>query len=573
MKDQDLLKALVDAGVLSRELADKLAQEAQAAKRSAEQLIYERRLADEAEVVKVKAKLLAIPFKKVNPDDVTPDLLQLIPLETTSTYKIIPLARSADTLIVGALNPDDLNVKEAIRFIGKELKLNVGVYLVTPSDINTVLKKHSGFKDEVQAALKAVAPKKGTASRAIKLETEVAVAEESPVIKIVTAMLKDAVSGNASDVHIEPQRDRLRVRFRLDGVLQETSALPIELQQPIISRVKILSNLKIDETRIPQDGRFRALLLDREIDFRVSTFPTPHGEKIAIRVLDPSVGLRSLEDIGLWERNAKLLKEAIAKPYGMILITGPTGSGKTTTLYSLMQILNKDSVNIVSLEDPVEYSISGVNQSQIRPEIGYDFGSGLREILRQDPDVIMVGEVRDKETASLGVHAALTGHIVLTTLHTNNAVTAIPRLIDLDVQPFLLPSALNIMAAQRLVGELCPNCKKAVTPPPPILSVIKKEIEKLPADARGKYKEPYKIWQAPGCSVCKNKGTIGRLAIFEAFKMTPELAEIINTGITENKLWQEARRQGMVTLRQDAIMKALDGRISMEEVLRETEEC
>lgn len=349
--------------------------------------------------------------------------------------------------------------------------------------------------------------------------------------------------------------------------------MPIELHQPIISRVKVLSNLKIDENRIPQDGRFRTVLFGRDIDYRVSTFPTPVGEKAAIRVLDPTVGLKGLEELGLVGRNYEVVKESIRKPYGMILLTGPTGSGKTTTLYAIMQILNKEGVNIVSLEDPVEYFIDGLNQSQVRPEIGYDFASGLRQILRQDPDVIMVGEIRDNETADLGIHAALTGHIVLSTLHTNNAVGVVPRLINMGVEQFLLPSSLNLMLAQRLVPRLCQKCKKSEKAPEKIQEILKKEIEELPQEIANKWKSSigkFEVYHAPGCPACKGKGVSGRVALFEILKMTQSLEAIINANPTEHQILEESRRQGMISLRQDGVLKALEGLISMEEVLRET---
>ena len=366
----------------------------------------------------------------------------------------------------------------------------------------------------------------------------------------------------------------MRIRFRVDGVLQEITSLPIELHLPIVSRVKILSNLQIDESRVPQDGRFRTVIFGRDIDFRVSTFPTPVGEKVAIRVLDPTIGLKSVDNLGLVGKTAEMVGEAIKKPFGMVLVTGPTASGKTTTIYALLQILNKDDINILSLEDPVEYFIDGVNQSQVKPEIGYTFASGLRQILRQDPDVIMVGEIRDNETAELAVHAALTGQIVIATLHTNNAVGAIPRLVDMKVEPFLLPAALNLMISQRLVRRLCEKCREEVSPAPEVAKIIDDELGKLPAELRAKikYRAPYKVFHSRGCEACHGKGVIGRLAIFEAFSMTRELEEIVNVSPAEGKIKDEAERQGMVTLRQDGILKALQGMIPIEEVLRETKE-
>jgi type IV pilus assembly protein PilB len=504
----------------------------------------------------------------VQANSLSADALRLIPEEAAAHYQTIPLARQGSMLVVGMVHPDDPRAQEALRFIAKENKVSLGVYLITPTDFEAAMRAYAPFSASVQSAVREAGSLKGktgigpASERKVKLEEAIAVNEDAPVIKIVSSALKEAVAAGASDIHIEPQRDRLRIRMRLDGRLSEAAHMPLEFHQPIISRVKILANLKIDETRIPQDGRFRTVLFGRDIDYRVSTFPTPQGEKVAIRVLDPETGLKKFDDLGLVGRNAALVKSALAEPFGMALISGPTGSGKTTTLYALMRGLNTDGVNIVSLEDPVEYTIDGVNQSQVRPEIGYDFASGLREILRQDPDVIMVGEIRDSETAVLGVQAALTGHIVLSTLHTNNAVGVVPRLIDMGVEPFLLPSALNLMISQRLVGRLCPACKEKIKLNAEMQAMFEKELGK----------GDYAAYQARGCAQCRNKGVAGRIALFEILEMTPALADIIQSDPAENKIIAEAKRQGMITLRQDGLAKAAHGLVSVEEVLRETSE-
>jgi type IV pilus assembly protein PilB len=371
----------------------------------------------------------------------------------------------------------------------------------------------------------------------------------------------------------------LQIRFRIDGDLHKVAELPVSLSKTVISRVKVLSRLRLDETRIPQDGRFGTIIFGRDIDFRVASFPTPSGEKIAIRVLDSTKGVKSVEELDLGEYNSDVLQKAIENPYGMILITGPTGSGKTTTLYAIMNKLNTEKVNIVTLENPVEYFMPGINQSQVMPEIGYTFSSGLRQILRQDPDIVMVGEIRDKETAGLAVNAALTGHLMLSTLHTNNSVGVVPRLVDLGVPSFLLSSALNLMLAQRLVVGLCPKCRVEMETSSETQKIIDEEIEKLPDDlkqkVKAKHKKPYKVYKPEpneNCEVCGGKGTVGRVAIFEIFNMTRELGDVISGGFTENELWKEADRQGMITLRQDGILKALDGKVFIEEILRETEE-
>ncbi len=573
MNDKLLLKTLVSRGVIQQDVAERAERDALVMQKSAEDILHERLLADDKAVAKVKSELLGVPTAALDPEKLTDDLKGIVTEETARNYRVVPISRTKDMLVVGMVRPDDPKAQDALRFIAKKLGVNLGVYLVALGDYDTVMRKYSPYKSEIEAAL-GVVTKGGkaasAATRVIELEEGVAVAEEAPVIKIVASTLKEAIEVRASDIHIEPTRSRLRIRLRIDGDLQEVSSLPIELHQPIISRIKVLSDLKIDERRVPQDGRFRAVVFGRDIDFRVSTFPTPAGEKAAIRVLDPTVGLKGMENLGLSDYNLKIIQEGLDKPFGMILITGPTGSGKTTTLYALLARQNKDDVNVISLEDPVEYYIEGINQSQVRPEIGYDFASGLRQILRQDPDVIMVGEIRDNETAGLAVHAALTGHIVLSTLHTNNAIGVIPRLIDMKVDSFLLPPSLNLMASQRLISRLCPDCKKPEAPAPSLEAVLKKEYENLPANLKERVKQPLQIWHGQGCATCKGKGILGRIALFEVLRMTPELSEIIATGFTEKKLGEEARRQGMITLRQDGMVKALSGEVPVEEVLRET---
>lgn len=581
MTDQELLKELVKRQLLKQSLAERILKDAELLKRSAEEMLYSERLLDEEEIAKVKSELLGAPFKRIDPDLIPDDVLNIIPKEISQNYRLVPLEKRKDMLVVGMLRPDDLRAQEALKFIAKREKLNLGVYIITPSVLGSVWRRYTPYKTEIEMAVKDLRVKSEGEGGVVALEEGARTVEDAPIIKIVASTLRQAVEILASDIHIEPQRSRLRIRFRIDGKLQEAASLPLSLSQPIISRVKVLARLRLDENRIPQDGRFRTIVSGRDIDYRVSTFPTPTGEKAAIRVLDPRTGLKSFSELGLSDYNFKILDETIKAPYGMILLTGPTGSGKTTTLYAVMQKLNSDNINIVSLEDPVEYFIDGVNQSQVKPDIGYDFASGLRQILRQDPDVILVGEIRDKETASLAVNAALTGHLMLSTLHTNNSVGVIPRLIDLGVPAFILPSALKLMVAQRLISQLCPDCRKEEKAPPELQKLIREELEKLPNQEQ-KFIQKFegnqnmlKIYHRSGrenCSTCKGRGIVGRIAIFEIFKMTEELGEIINAGFTENKLWEEAKRQGMITLRQDGIIKALEGKVLIEEVLRETEE-
>ena len=580
MKNKDLIQALVDLHFISSEEAEKVLRETESLGRSVEELLYTRNLVPETEVAKAKSRLLKVPFKKIDPESVSENIAKLIPLDTARSYQMVPLSRSVDLLVVGMVHPDNVAAQEALKFLAKQEKTSLGVYLVTPSDVAAVLKRFSPYASEIQGALAALKamPGEGASSfqKIVKLEeglTAGAGASEAPIIRIVASLFREAVNREASDIHIEPMRTKTRIRLRIDGDLHEFLALPPELGQLLVSRVKVLANMKLDETRIPQDGRFRTIIFEKEIDFRVAIFPTPNGEKVALRVLDSAVGLRSLEEIGVTGKNLDLLKFGIAKPFGMVLLTGPTGSGKTTTLYALMRILNREEVNILSLEDPVEYTIEGVNESRVKPEIGYDFATGLRQILRQDPDILMVGEIRDTETAGLAVNAALTGHIVLSTLHTNNAIGVIPRLIDMGVAKFLLPSALNLMAAQRLVSRLCDRCRKPIEPVAEVADAIRREIGRLPTGTAKELKEPYHVYQAPGCNVCRGKGVRGRIALFEVFVMTRELADIVVTSsFNESQLVAETKRQEMLTLRQDGILKALAGLVRIEEVFRETEE-
>jgi len=532
-----------------------------------------------------------ITLKKNSPDSsgldlrdrvIPSEVLEYVSEEAATFYQIMPVGKSGEILEMGMVDPDDLRAKEALRFILKKNNLKAKVQKISPADFREALKQYRSLHGEVEGALrkleKELSEKGGISGEKEEIGEQGddgvfrRMMAEAPITKIVATILRHAQEGRASDIHIEPGDGQLRVRFRVDGVLHTSLLLPEAIQNAVISRVKILADLKIDETRVPQDGRFHSKIGGRKIDFRVSTLPTSFGEKAVLRLLDASSGIMDLETLGLWGRNLRLVQEEIRKPFGLILLTGPTGSGKTTTLYAIMKILNQEVVNIISLEDPIEYFIDGVNQSQIRPEIGYTFASGLRSILRQDPNVIMVGEIRDEETADLSIHASLTGHIVLSTLHTNNAVGVIPRLADMGVEPFLMPSALSLSIAQRLVKKLCPICKREVETPEKIKKMIEREFAEIPESSREEARIPQEIksFESPGCKECGGKGTKGRLALFEVLAMTPELEKIIVEDFTEAKIEQEARRQGMISMRQDGFMKVVRGDISVQEVIRVT---
>lgn len=501
---------------------------------------------------------------------IPPDVLILISEEAARYYKMIPLLLAGNVLDVGLVNPDDVKAQEALNFLASRNGLVAQVFKITEDDWSSLIKQYAGLGEEVGEALEGLRKELAEEKEKISLlETTAQKDQTAPIIRMVEAILRHGIESRASDIHIEPTMKKLRVRYRLDGSLVTVVVLPVEISPSVIARIKILSNLQIDETRRPQDGRFTTKLGEKDIDFRVAVLPTSRGEKVALRILDPTIGLKTLPELGIVGRNLEVIERGIKKPFGMILMTGPTGSGKSTTIYGILQILNTDNVNIVSLEDPVEYYIDGVNQSQIRPELGYTFATGLRQILRQDPNIIVVGEMRDSETAMLAVQSALTGHLVLSTLHTNDAIGVIPRLIDMGVEPFLLPSALSVVLAQRLVKKLCPDCKKEIEPPEAVKKIILNSINSMPEINRSKIKnDNIKIYKPQGCNKCNNKGTKGRIAVFEVLEMTPELEEIIISGPTESKILAEAKRQGMIKMFEDGVLKVLDGTIGFEELIR-----
>jgi type IV pilus assembly protein PilB len=541
-----------------------------------EDYILRQQIIKEEDFYRLKSQFLKIPFQSLVGKTISLDVLKLIPVEAAQHYKFVPIAidPKKGILDAGILNPEDVEAREALKFIAHRNNLSPRVYLISQSDFSEVIKQYTSLKSEVKKALAELEQelkegKKITIKKPEEREKIEKIAEEAPITRMVATIINHAIEERASDIHIEPVEKSLQVRFRIDGLLYTSLSLPIKIHSAIISRIKILSNLKIDETRIPQDGRFFTTVGKKKIDFRVSTFPTYFGEKVVIRILDPTIGLRSLADLGLEGRNLRVLTEAIQKSYGLILLTGPTGSGKTTTLYSILNILNKEDVNIVSLEDPIEYNVEGVNQSQIRPEIGYTFATGLRHILRQDPDKIMVGEIRDGETAALAIHAALTGHLVLSTLHTNNALGVIPRLIDMGVDPYLIPPTLILAIGQRLVKRLCPDSKESLALSPKIQKIIETETKNIKKkDSKISFKEPYKLYRPKPSPTCL-KGTRGRIAVYEMLYMTPELEQVILKEPSEAKIGEEAERQGMFTMLQDGLTKALNGIVSFEEVLEE----
>jgi type IV pilus assembly protein PilB len=520
-----------------------------------------------------------IPARGLGDEKIPYDVLRYIPEESAEHYKIAPLAVVDGILEVGMVDPDDIRAVDALNFIARPSGMPFKVFRINEPDFERVLGMYRGLGGEVERAVSDLQSEQRETKRpaepqtaSIDLADPVLVAagaskpviqEDAPTIKIVSTILRYAVDGKASDVHIEPMPSGVRVRYRVDGELHTSVVLPLNTHRALVARVKVLASIRLDEQRKPQDGRFSATIDERQIDFRVSTFPSYNGEKVVIRILDREQGFIPLDKIGLDPRNLALLKQAIQRPHGLILVSGPTGSGKSTTLYSLLTEMDREHKNILSLEDPIEYYVDGVIQSQVRPEIGYTFATGLRTTLRQDPDIIMVGEIRDGETAKLAVQAALTGHLVLSTIHTNDAVGTIPRLIDMGVEPYLIPPVLIASVAQRLVRTFCEGSGKEVELSASERKSIESQLESLPAQHRFKIpKSAYEPTPTPTCPT----GLRGRIAVFEVLEMSPEIERIILDNPVDSKLWAAARAQGMRTMQEDAMMKAFAKQIPYSEV-------
>jgi len=569
-----LIQQLLKKGVIDKTQATALEYESKTSETREEEVILKDHIITEDVLFGMKSETLRIPLKTISSEDVKLKVLETIHEESAKYYKMIPLDLQDHRLEIGMVYPEDLKAREALEFLARQSNFTYKVFLITLSNFNSLLKKYRNLKKEVTRALEELETELGEEEIEMKADQVERVAEEAPISKVVAVILRHAVDGNASDIHIEPGRDKLRVRFRLDGILHSSIFLPMKILPAIAARIKILSNLKIDESRIPQDGRFSAKIADRSVDFRVSTLPTTLGEKVVMRILDPSQRKIDFETLGITGRNLEALNRGLKKSYGMILATGPTGSGKTTTLYAVLAIFNTGEENIMTLEDPVEYHMDGANQSQVKPEIGFTFSNGLRALLRQDPDIIMVGEIRDEETASLAVHAALTGHVVLSTLHTSNTVGVIPRLIDMGVQKFLLPSSLSLAIAQRLVRKLCPYCRKKTKANEETKKTILEELRKMPASSKKgiKIEGDIYVYEPQGCKRCNSIGYLGRTGIYEVLEMNKDLEEIIISEPSESKISEEARKQDMITMKQDGILKVLKGESSFEEVIRVAEE-
>ncbi len=561
---------LVSLKFLSAETVHKLEAQASQAGVSLDEVVANSGLVTESDLLRARSMFYKIPTVDLTAVKIDEKTLRFLPKEIAENYRMVAFDQQGDMMSIAMIHPTNLKGREATEFLARNLGMKVRYFLTSISALKQSLKGYGNLSKEVESALD-VAEKRMTAQNESKeeaMDESEEVIRSAPVSKIISVIMRHAIEGKASDIHIEPYGKESRVRYRIDGDLHTSLTLPVYLHPSLVSRVKVLANLKLDETRVPQDGRIRFSLPDRDVDFRVSIFPLSDSEKVVMRILETSQGAPTLDELGFMGAQRIILEKAIQKPHGMLLITGPTGSGKSTTLFSSMSTLNTDDINISTLEDPVEYRILGANQSQVHPEVGYTFATGLRAILRQDPDVIMVGEIRDSETAELAVHAALTGHVVMSTLHTNDAVGAIPRFLDLHVQSFLLASTLNAVLAQRLVRKICEHCKQQSQLTSQLLQEIEEEVSKIPKGVSypGASLDSLQFFKGVGCNRCAGLGYKGRTTIVEAIDVTAELGQIIAEGAQFEKVQAELMRQNFISMRQEGILKALLGMTTIEEV-------
>lgn len=559
-----ILAQLVQNGVLTNEQAETYEIDSLRKNTPIDVYLLQDAKLNKTSVLSAIASIANVPYVDLSLQPIDPRATSLVSEVVAKKYHALAYKfdPEADELYVACSDPTNTDMSEFIGLkTGKKLKLQ---YAYEPDVIRSIELAYAqgSLTPEVKEALKEYQPVVEQAPA----DSKESVIKEAPIAKIVSTILEFAVKNRASDIHIEPEETRTRVRYRIDGFLQEKLALPPTIHEALVSRIKILSQLKIDERRIPQDGRFTFNLAQQEVDLRVSTLPTVFGEKVVMRLLKKTGGIPALADLGVRGTQYQQLQTAIARPHGIVLVTGPTGSGKTTTLYSLLSQLNKTSVNISTLEDPVEYQIPGINQVQINPQAGLSFASGLRAFLRQDPNIILVGEIRDKETTQLAIQAALTGHLVFSTLHTNDSATAIPRLIDLGAEPFLIATVMNGILAQRIARRICERCREQYIPEQPIQDDVRQVLGRLlPA----KYANaPIPLYRGKGCEECGNSGYRGRIGIYEFLVITPSITSMIVSEINAKDIERKGLEEGLTLMKQDGYLKSLDGLTTVEEVLR-----
>ncbi len=576
-KQKKLLDFLSARKLLSPATVAEVVTDIEAGGRTVDEIVLERNLVNVEDFVKTKAEFYNFSYIDLADKEIPEEILNIVPVSVAEHYRMIAFDRDQNRLKVGLVEAENFKAIEAMDFLAQKHKLKVDYFLISTFSFNSTFNQYKDFSKEISSALATKAQEDSTKQDvSLKQDESIqfeGIVKDAPVAKIVSVIIRHAIEGGASDIHIEPLAKETRVRYRIDGILHNSLILPKDIHASIVARIKVLSNLKLDETRSPQDGRIRLVINNREIDFRVSSMPLLSEEKIVMRVLDSTKGIFSLDKLGFIGHNFESINTSMKRTGGIMLVTGPTGSGKTTTLYSLLSVLNRESTNIVTLEDPVEYFVKGINQSQIRPEIGFTFASGLRSILRQDPDIIMVGEIRDAETAELAIHSALTGHLVLSTLHTKDALGTIARLIDMNVEPFLLGSVLNMSLAQRLTRRICSYCKTELELDPTLDDQISAKIKAIPIDIIKQNIpdfDPEKItfYHGAGCSHCAKTGYRERICIAEVIDINHEMKNLILKKRGALTTEDVQSNQPFLTMEQDGFLKALQGLTTVEEVMR-----
>lgn len=595
VSDATLATMLKEAGKITNEDLGKLEAEAKKTGKPLQDLVIKHEVIKEDELTQLYAKQTGVPFIKLDPKAINRKTINLLPERIARQYNAVVFDVKGGVKHLAMDDPDDV---QGIDFIQKYIGAGFKLYVATRDNILAALDQYrEGMSTELGKVIDVqVQEEKKVDDDAAVSEEDIA--EDSPIAQTVNLLLEYGIRAGASDVHIEPREDFVQVRYRIDGVLREANKLPRNVLAALVSRIKILSNLKIDERRVPQDGRFKVVVGGKLYALRVSTLPITDGEKVVMRVLDESNKALTLEELGYWGFSLNKINEAIKQPHGMILVTGPTGSGKSTSLYSVLSLLNSPSVNISTVEDPVEYRIIGTNQTQVNPKAGMTFANGLRALLRQDPNIIMVGEIRDSETADLAVQAALTGHLVFSTLHTNNAATCLPRLLDMGIEPFLIASTVRVVVGQRLVRRLCPDCKQEYKPESSEIATVAQifnlktkesfdrlaELETLAAkEGIGKDVGEKTVVSGSGiarlfrakkdgCETCGHTGYKGRMGIYEVLPVSESVQQLITSNATSTTIQEEAVKEGMITMQTDGLIKALRGQTSIEEILRVTRE-
>ncbi|MFH1442230.1 MAG: type II secretion system ATPase GspE [Candidatus Omnitrophota bacterium] len=548
---------LLKKGIITQEQVDKAREETAKTGITIEKALEKLGFISEVDIAKVFADQLEIPFIDLTGYLIDPEVIKLLPESTAKKFKAVPLFKIADSLTVAMADPQDIFAVDEIR---EKSQVNaIDLVLSTPEMIQKVIDQYYGALGDAKELVKDLTVEKMEASlKGVK--TLEGMAEEAPIIKLVNLIIMQAVKDKASDIHIEPTPENILIRYRIDGILQEAQQIPKHLQSAIASRVKVMASMDIAETRNPQDGRIQLKMENKSLDLRVSSFPTVYGENLVLRILDKSSVLLGLTELGFAKENLKDFDKMIRHPNGIVLVTGPTGSGKTTTLYAALATINTVEKNIITIEDPVEYEIPLIRQTQVNPRAGLTFANGLRSILRQDPDIIMVGEIRDKETAEIAIQASLTGHLVFSTLHTNDAASSLTRLIDMGVEPYLISSSVIAVLAQRLVRVICPKCKEEYTPA--------EEVSKNLG-----FNEKIKFYRGKGCMNCKNSGFSGRIGIYELLIINDEIKNMVTAKMPANEIKKKCVSSGMRLLHEDGLEKVKNGITSIEEVLRVTQEA